>query len=119
MVLATVAQYLTYYEYRTTHTAVQQHNAAKLIVLKVMNVWMFMLSKYIVRQDKDDAGEGDGRCYLERVGNQYLSLILLELTLSNIIEVVLPVVWFWAMKKIYSSGSDISSKAEFDVSIEY
>jgi len=113
-----VARYLTDFEKRTTHTAVRNYNALKLIILRVVNVWMFLLAKFLVQKKRRGNATADTVCYLDFVGRQYFSLIILELTVSNIIEVGVPILGRRIRAK-YSKGADIASRGEFDVSVEY
>eukprot|EP00301_Raphidiophrys_heterophryoidea_P006131 c12500_g2_i1.p1 GENE.c12500_g2_i1~~c12500_g2_i1.p1 ORF type:complete len:430 (+),score=109.66 c12500_g2_i1:96-1385(+) len=118
MVMQRVARALTNFEKRSTWTSVRNSNALKLTLLKVLNVWMFMIAKFEVQQRRRKESTVAETCYLGLVGRQYFALIVLELTVSNFIEVAVPLIYRRLLRK-YGEVSDYQSKAEFDVSVEY
>eukprot|EP00301_Raphidiophrys_heterophryoidea_P006133 c12500_g3_i1.p1 GENE.c12500_g3_i1~~c12500_g3_i1.p1 ORF type:complete len:461 (+),score=115.18 c12500_g3_i1:77-1384(+) len=119
MGMANIARTLTNFEKRSTWTAVRSSNALKLTLLKILNVWMFMVAKYNVQQRRRrEDSETEHLCYLDLVGRQYFTLILLDLTLSNVIEVLSPMLYARYLRR-FGKTSDFQSRAEFDVSVEY
>lgn len=117
-ILQIIARTLTTFEKRTTWTAVRHHNALKQITLKILNVWMFLLAKFLVQRANRSDSDSQELCYLDLVGRQYFTLIVMDLTVANFIEVGIPII-SRSFKSKYTNASDIASKEDFDVAIEY
>ncbi len=99
--------YLTKFEKHRTWSGFRAHNTIKLLVFKLISVFIMGFAK----------GFFATPCIISVLGNQYLIQIMLDLVVFNAIELFLPIIMLKFRKR--GDKSDEESRPEFDVAEEY
>mmetsp|Transcript_5565 Transcript_5565/g.20936 ORF Transcript_5565/g.20936 Transcript_5565/m.20936 type:complete len:614 (-) Transcript_5565:3850-5691(-) len=110
---------LTRFEKYKTYTGFKQSNLIKLLLFKVLNVFVVGVAKTV------DTGS---QCPLSLIGQQYLILMLIDVLLMNVLDVAKPILnrMFWCClstvcnkERKSKRNSDAELKPEFNITEEY
>ncbi|EGC29449.1 hypothetical protein DICPUDRAFT_158970 [Dictyostelium purpureum] len=115
-----ISIYLTRFERHSTWTLFKIHNTLKLFVFKVVNVIILYILRDQIFEKITHIAILEG-CPLVDAGSQFLLILVLDLTLSNLWEIIYSLIFAAIGKRREQSGKRSSDyyKPEFDLSEEY
>eukprot|EP00736_Rhodelphis_marinus_P009286 Rmarinus@m.16535 len=108
--------HLTEFERHKTWTSYRKHNVFKFFLFKLANMLALYFVQYQYRSSEDEA------CPLNAAGNYFINQMLFDLTVGNLVELLLPhmYMWFYAcLGQKTKFGMDEATKQIFDLSEEY
>lgn len=131
-----VSRQLTQFEVHISRTAQTEWDTGKVFFIKIANVMSLYVVKFLITARFGEAADStdpaancpvystaldDCRCPLAGMAWQFFYLIILDLTLSNALEIVLPAVQSPVMRWLgFTKGrGDASVQQEFDLTEEY
>lgn len=97
---------LTNMEKHNTHTKSRNHNMFKIILFRMLNVCIMISCKVLF----------SSRCILEDIGEQLLIYLILDITVYNMIEIIVPYGTYLCMKGCKSKKDH---RPEFNITDEY
>lgn len=122
---------MTNFERHATVTRHREADVIKVFLLKLSNVMLVYIVKSISGQDKETeqkcldnaspAEQQSCKCPLNGMGYQFFWFIVVDLTLSNFLELLLPWLKMQVLqrRKLKSKQGDKATKQVFDLSDEY
>ncbi|KAM9973689.1 hypothetical protein ACTFIW_010806 [Dictyostelium discoideum] len=115
-----ISIYLTMFEKHPTWTKFKIQNTLKLFVFKIVNVIILYILRDRIFENITHQSILEG-CPFVDVGSQFLFILVLDLTLSNLWEIIYSVSMAYIGRRREKSGrrSTESYKPEFEISEEY
>lgn len=109
--------WLTQFELHWTWSSFRAHNTLKFFAFKIINVASLFFIKAVVITES--LSTDATRCTLTAIAVQFVTLLLMEYTVYNIIEIAIPwaTAWWKSSGKIYDIPED--ERPIFDVAEEY
>eukprot|EP01112_Ceratiomyxa_fruticulosa_P019690 TRINITY_DN64_c0_g1_i1.p1 TRINITY_DN64_c0_g1~~TRINITY_DN64_c0_g1_i1.p1 ORF type:complete len:507 (-),score=82.41 TRINITY_DN64_c0_g1_i1:106-1626(-) len=105
---------LTKFEKHKTWSSFRTHQTLKYFIFKLLNVLIMYLYRFL-------SGKSSDVCTLNGLGDQFLFIIILDLTVQNLWEIF----HAWFLRKVNENkgmkgtGSNEASRPEFDLADEY
>jgi Calcium-activated chloride channel len=110
-----LCKYLSRFELHLYRSELRRWDVVKLFLFKISNVMALYIAKH--REIADNTNE----CALRIMADQFLILLVLDLTVMNLVEIAGPIMYSFVCQKRAESGSHGTNnyKPAFDLTDEY